>query len=193
MIDRWKRGGWSEPMKTQSNSFPIGPINTFSNIVYPVIGVYAYLVNDALLFALCMVWLGVGSFAYHGWHEHWGEAMDDSGMWAVLGLFAVGAWQGAAFGAIFGFVNWMPKFKRRMMSHRAIIKVSFAIIALQVWIVGWKAVLLFAAAYFLWTKGKGEWDAAGNPVPQPEYTRWCHGLWHLLTSVGFYLLYLVYA
>ena len=180
---------WAEDAMLDRSKPPYGIINTFSNIVYPAIGAYAWVVDGAWLFGLCMIWLGIGSGAYHCWKSHWGEAMDDSGMWTVFGLFLAGV-QGVIFGFIFGFVNWLPKFQRRTISHRAIIKICAAILLLQIGLVAWKAALWFAAGYIFWEGGKRRIDFDGNvdEFTPRWYSRWCHGAWHLLTAVGFYVL-----
>jgi hypothetical protein len=192
---------WAEDAMLARTSPPYGIINTFSNIVYPAIGIYAWLTGGAWLFGLCMFWLVIGSGCYHCWKKPWGEMMDDSGMWSMFGLFLMG-WYGAVFGALYGFVNWLPRFERRKISHRTIIKVCAVAIPLvffakalllkdiQIVLTTVHAAAWFAVGYVFWLGGKHRVDFDGQPeVFTPRfYSHWCHGVWHLLTAIGFYVL-----
>jgi len=187
MSEFWARGNWWEDVILKRTKPPYGPVNTITNLVYIIIGIASLWTFGDPIFAAAMIWLGIGSGLYHAFKTSWAASMDDSGMYAVLGYLAVMSWQGALFGAAFGLIRYKPGWFRSVNLVHSI-GIVFAIVMLQAGLASWLAVLFFGVAYLIWNAGKYKWDNDDNPDTIPWYAKYCHGTWHLLTGIGFYLL-----
>lgn len=189
MTEYWKYGHWADDEYLKRSKPPYSDINTWSNIVYVIAGALYFLQTGDERFAIAMFWLGLGSAVYHAFKTirccgiNWAAGSDDSGMFAVLGYLATGSWIGLLTGALFGLMR--NKFDPKVNLNHAI-GIVFAIIVLQAgvtWMNG-LAILTFGLAYLAWNLDRERW------APMP-IARWCHGVWHLLTAIGFYLLAMV--
>jgi len=86
-LRRQMRGGWTEDMALERCDFPIGPRNTWSNAAYPLAGLVLYALwsePQVAAFALCMLFLGIGSGVYHGFKTRASNQLDWAGMYAVF-------------------------------------------------------------------------------------------------------------
>ena len=187
MAEKWERSHWWEDHILKRTSPPYGLTNTFSNLIYIVIGIASMWTLKDPWFAAAMIWLGIGSGVYHCFLSRGTNAMDESGMFAVLGYLAVMNWTGVVFGAAIGMIRWKPGWLREV-NQTHIIGVVFAVIMLQTGLASWLGVLTFATAYGIWNIGVHRVDNDNNPETVPWYGKYCHGTWHILTGLGFYLL-----
>src|ERR1041385_733244 len=83
-------GGWAEDQIVKRCSFPIGPINTWTNLAYVLAGLLVW--SHGLAghdFAGQLVFLGIGSGLYHGFKTWLTARFDDAGMYLVYGGLAV--------------------------------------------------------------------------------------------------------
>lgn len=190
-----ERGGWWEDLVANRCWFPIGPINTYSNIAYLIAGVWAFVTKPSwasAVFGLSMAFLAVGSALYHGTKRVWASRLDNAGMYAV-------------FAALLTYtISPTHPYIAPLMALGAIILVKTIaytenwkymlnpMMGLMVWLsvitVGIKGHLgeaamgltLFGIAYAIWwaDKNKTFW-----------FKRWGHGLWHVLTALAVFTLF----
>jgi hypothetical protein len=92
------RGGWAEArlrgceLGIGHTGIPVEPFNTFSNVAYLAAGWVLYRLLHtpaALVLALAMTLLCVGSSMYHGTKSMWGARLDHAGMYAVFGALVI--------------------------------------------------------------------------------------------------------
>jgi len=195
--DKQQEGGWWEDQLANRCSFPIAPVNTFTNIAYMLAGAYVMWNNKAwgaAVECVMLVLLGIGSGVYHGFKTHFAGACDDAGMFLVFGAMTVYAYAPASeytpFAMIVGggsLAIW------RFLSEEP---ATYLHVLLGVFIGGATmagtlhghplqalgGLALLALGYF----GCWQPDQARHfPLP-----RWGHGLWHILTAAGIAVLFL---
>lgn len=191
-IEEWakriRRGGWREDLTLIRDRLPIGPRNTWSSLAYPIVGwgVFALTGPSALLFALSMTLLGAGSGLYHAFKTPFANAIDWSGMYAVLWASIMAA-----------FFPSSPLYVRAL---------STAVVAIGVPIVGrFDAVMALgvltltalgatlgdgtdaAVGAMLFIAGWGCWYVDKQ---DRTFGLWGHALWHVFTALAFGFLYL---
>lgn len=179
-------GGWREselvgacPAPADPR-FPLQPVNTLSNLAYPLGGLALVLVKgggDALVFLGASILLGIGSAAYHGWPTARTAALDHAGMYAtmiavVLGLTPLPAPLTAVAA---GGGAWALRYRFR--PNLNLMMGVFLVVGLAIrWdLAGLVALGLFALAMVAWQiDRRTAWLGV-----------WGHGIWHVLTAAAF--------
>jgi hypothetical protein len=187
------RGGWGEDRALARCAFPIGPRNTASNAAYPMAGLALYLrypTPETAAFAVCLLALGLGSAAYHGWKTIQTNNLDWAGMYAVfvaLVLHAVApglgwwAWLTVPTAGTFAYLFAYRLNGLGLNAHMGL----FLLLAMLPPLLHGHALLalvgfgLFLLAYGCWTLD--------------HRTRvmglWGHALWHILTAAAIATVY----
>ena len=198
LMKRFKpcRGDWWEGeirgCETWSKHLPVEPINTYSNLAYLAAGWITFRMIDtwpAVLFAVVMAYLCIGSALYHGVKTIWAAALDHSGMYAVFAALAFYAMApldpwiivpmliGSAAAAYFLRYEFQGNVAVRMGIFLSLVLVG-AIFRGDAWL-GVVGIVVFAVAFGIWTMGK----------QRVFWGRWGHGLWHLLTAAAIALMF----
>ena len=191
-----QRGGWAEDLLTNRCSFPIAPINTFSNLAYIIMGVLVYVLTTNLasaVMALALTFLGVGSALYHGTKRGWASKLDNAGMYATFSALVTYTLSPTnhLIGPVMAFVATIVVWRLAYTTTNKelldpMMGVFIAISTLSVALNGsLKYALisfsLFGIAYIIWWADK-------------KYTFWFpkygHGIWHVLTAIAMALLFL---
>lgn len=190
-------GGWWEDRLAGRCTFPIAPINTFTNLAYLVAGWACWhwtRTAGGAVMAIALALLGLGSGAYHGFKTQFGSRLDTAGMyWAFGALFIyalapqaagtpwVMAGLGTALAVRYAFLPVRDSVEYTLMA--VFVFADFFATALnghpQAAVLG---IVLFALAFF------GCWQLDKErrfPLP-----RWGHGLWHVLTAAGTAVLFI---
>lgn len=183
-----RRGNWWEDAQWGNCHFPIGPWNTWSNAGYLLVGLYVYGIQgtpSSAVFCATMLFLGVGSFLYHGTKELWSATLDDAGMYAVfLGLLLHGLWLPWFLVLPLTAVGtWYLGWKRpeRLIERMGVVVGALTLLgAAHGHFVRLGASLaLFAVAYGLWQLDqRRKWVG-----------KYGHASWHILTALAIGLLY----
>lgn len=190
------RGGWWEDLLGGRCAFPIGPVNTFSNLAYVFAGVAAAALVPSwagVVFGAAMVFLGIGSALYHGTKRVWASRLDNAGMYAAFATLVAYAVSPAhplvpvamtAFGALCAWklaygANW-----KILLDPMMGIMIGVSTIAVMLNGSLRSALIslgLFMAAYGIWwmDKKRSFW-----------FPRWGHGLWHIITAGAMLKLFL---
>lgn len=195
--EKQQDGGWWEDALAQRCAFPIAPVNTWTNLAYPLAGavILWHGTNGAhIVEAVMLALLGIGSGLYHGFKTHFSGMCDDVGMLLVFGGMALYAVSPSAAStpaamaiAAGGLAVWRFANGERAKNMNGILGLFVGIIltaaSLHAHIGGALLGLgILAVAYF------GCWKpdhARTFPLP-----RWGHGVWHILTAVGITVLFL---
>lgn len=191
-----ERGGWWEDVLVKRCSFPIAPINTFTNLAYVVAGICLYLAMPSapsLVVASALVLLGIFSGLYHGFKTIWSSRLDHVGMYSVfltIAIYSISPTHGfiaplMALGALGVSIplTYGPNWKRVLNSILGVLigisllagmlngKPAFSSLSLGV----------FILAYTIWQLDKHRifW-----------IKKWGHGIWHILTPIALVLLYM---
>ncbi|HUU96488.1 MAG TPA: hypothetical protein VM487_12175, partial [Phycisphaerae bacterium] len=87
-VRRITRGRWWEDAICQRCTFPIGPLNTYSNVAY-LLGALAVVRWDhsfaGWVMGGCLLVLAIGSFLYHGFKTIPMNDLDRAGIYLVFG------------------------------------------------------------------------------------------------------------
>ena len=190
------RGGWWEDALSKRCSFPIAPINTFTNLAYCIAGIWLFLTTQSatsFVVGLALFILGICSGVYHGFKTIWSSRYDHIGMYSVFLTIAIYAISPThrfiaplmALGAIAGSLalTYAPNWKRILNPVLGTLigisllagllngKPTFSLISLGT----------FGLAYIIWQLD----------VKRLFFIkRWGHGIWHILSAVGVILLYM---
>ncbi len=190
-----RRGGWAEDAALARSGPPYGPLNTYSNLAYAVVGgLLAWLDQGAsgAAMAVAMILLATGSALYHSTKLLSANRIDWIGMYAVMGAATAHAWlpnvPAVGFlmlGAGAALSYWYGK-KLKWISadwHMAALMVLSTIpiywrndhrsLLLASW-------LVFAVAYACWHLDRRKSRLVGL---------YGHACWHLLTALAIGLLY----
>jgi hypothetical protein len=186
------RGGWWEDvLSTGRCVFPIGPINTWSNLAYLVAGVAAVLVRPglwSLAIAVLFGALAVASAWYHGTKTLTSARADNAAIYAIftallfrvfggaplLGVlaanalawaFAFGPWWRSVLEPVAGALALITLIATAARGSLSLVAVSFA---------------LFLLAYVAWRAD------LNRKFPLP---RWGHAVWHILTAAALFVLF----
>lgn len=186
---------------------PEQPVNTYTNLAYAAAGLLVALElrgPPAVVFALAMAVLCVGSALYHGLSTRWAGRFDVGSMYAVFSSIAVFAicrvlsvpegWTAAAMlalGAATGFLGFLLRswYAKSVALKIAIFLIVPYLLAVERIVVHgregvlhltWGSFALFATAMAAWQLDR----RCAFPLE-----RWGHGLWHLLTAVAIAMLF----
>lgn len=191
-----QRGGWWEDLLTDRCSFPIAPVNTFSNLAYVIAGVLVFLLRPTLASGVMgglLVFLGVGSGLYHGTKELWASRLDNAGMYSTFSALVTYTLSPTHrfIGPLMAFVGTIVAWRLAYGSSwktllNPMMGVFVAISTISVALNGsLKSALLsfglFGVAYLIWWADKRHtfW-----------FPRWGHGIWHVLTAIALAMLFL---
>jgi hypothetical protein len=190
---RQRRGNWFEDLLANRCEFPIGPLNTWSNLAYLVAAAFVIrrpLELADLWMAISLVALGIGSFAYHGWKTLPANRLDLSGMYLVFGSLAV-----------HGFDPANPLTAPLMATTGVLLAVLLAYVVPKVSIEIQMGMLLWFAS--IPVALAGDWSAIAQvfglfvlayafwQADQRHLTgRYGHAAWHVLTAPAIARLYL---
>jgi hypothetical protein len=190
---RIARGGWAEDLTRQSCQGMIGPRNTLSNLAYAVVGIWTawrYQDSASAAFAVAMCLLATGSALYHAQKTLPANRMDWLGMMAVLGVLLAHGWapHAPAIGWLMlagGGLAGYTYLSQRQLYFDDAVAAYFVVSSIGPawrgqWLVLGISWLVFAVAYGVWQldKRRSRWVGV-----------WGHAIWHVLTAVGFGLLF----
>lgn len=194
--DLQARGGWWEDRLSHRCSFPIAPVNTFSNLAYIAAGVVAAVLEPTwagIAFGAAMTFLGIGSALYHGTKRVWASHLDNAGMYAAMAALAVYAAAPAhplvavgmtVFGGLCAWqLAWGKNWKVYLNPMMGVlVGAACTAVALNGSIVAVGTALgLLLAAYAIW------WMDLKRTFWFPKLG---HGLWHLITAGAMLRLFL---
>ena len=190
-----ERGGWHEDQLANRCTFPIAPVNTYSNLAYVLAGLFIFsqLPNLAgFVQALAMAYLGVTSALYHGTKRGWAAKLDHSGMYAgftaltVYVLAPTNPFIGPTMALVAPIVAWRLAYHSSWTLLYPFMGVFVTISFLAGVLNGdpllaATGLLTLVFAYIIWWRDKKKlfWPAG-----------WGHGLWHVLTATAFVALFL---
>lgn len=191
-----KRGGWWEDVLSKHCTFPIGSINTFTNIAYAIAGIVVCTllpVPPSFVMGFFLSVLAVGSGLYHGFKTIWASRLDHVGMYSVFGALTIYTispthrfiWALMALGgiAVATSLSYAPTWKYLLNPILGVFiaistmaaalrgNLSFAVVSFGI----------FLMAYMIWWMDKKRWF---------WFPKWGHGIWHVLTAIAVTLLYL---
>lgn len=189
-LGRWWEDSLGDP---EDCTFPIAPINTYTNVAYVLVGIFSWPVSWA--FGLAMILLGVGSGLYHGFKTVSMDRLDNAGMYLVYGglvVYSMAPGERVTPFVMLGIgalLAWRFAFLAVPDDVETILLGAFvAFVTLTVALHGhpWLALLslsILGLSYILWWA-----DVQRNALlARCGLKRWGHGLWHLGTAVGTYL------
>jgi len=186
------KGGWAEDALRARCTPPIGPWNTYSNAAYALSGGWLYATQrdeGALVMALSLVVLALGSAAYHAFKTSFTNKLDWVGMYAVFGalvghaysanpmdsaMLAIGA--GLTLPYLFGAVG-----ANALIGAGLVLSLLPALRYGTPWLAG-LSMALFVVAYACW-----QLDLRRSPLVGKKYG---HSIWHYLTGPAFVAMYL---
>lgn len=179
-------GGWRESELVgacpapANPRFPLQPVNTVSNLAYPLAGLALFLVTgsaDALVFLGATILLGVGSALYHGWPTRRTAALDHAGMYAVMIAVVLGLTPLPALltAVAAGGGAWALRYRFQPNLNLMMGVLLVVGLAIRSDVVGLVALGLFALGMVAWQIDR---QTAWLGV-------WGHGVWHVLTAAAF--------
>ncbi len=188
-------GGWWEDLLVNRCTFPIAPVNTFTNLAYILAGLVTWLhfQNAAsFVWGLTMVFLGVSSGYYHGFKNRLGGKLDDNGMYAAFTALLVYslnphsplvAWvMTLVTAAVLWRIGFGPSGAALVHTYlgMAIAVIVLKLILTGAVVCGLVSLGIFGLGYAIW------WQDLQKTFKWP---RWGHGAWHLLTALAMTLLF----
>ena len=189
-------GGWWEDVLAGRCTFPIGPLNTWSNVAFLAAGWAGWALarsGPALVFALEMSVLAVGSALYHGFKTVLTDQADEGGMYLVLSGLATYAlaphlpWIAIAMAVVSMIVTvgilLGPNWSRYLdpLTGAFIGVAALALVFRGRYFIAGTALALLGAAFMAWHDDRDR----TFPVPRAG-----HALWHLLSAAGLLALFL---
>lgn len=190
-----RRGGWAEDWARYTGDptrqrHPIGPRNTWSNLMYAVVGVLLasrFQDSQSAWMAMSLCILAVGSAAYHAFKTVAANRLDWIGMYAVFGALVGHAWWPAHTGtmamASAGIVGLYAQRGWKNADWHMAVALGLAIIPLLRsghWLPVWHVLLLFGIGYAAWQADRRRMPFVGL---------WGHALWHVFTALAIGLLF----
>jgi hypothetical protein len=186
------RGGWREDRIAGRCTFPIGPLNTWSNAAYLVAGgavVFGDHSPAGIVMALALTLLGIGSGLYHGFKTRFANTLDWVGMYCVFGALVVHGiephnpatpfWMaGTGGGLALLFTYAIPKVSLEIQMGLLFYFASLPMALKGHWPMAISVLCLFLVAYAVQVGDRKGWTG-----------RWGHAAWHLLSAMGITLLY----
>lgn len=153
------------------------PVSTWTALAYPLAGAGVLHLSpgiEAAVFALLMLLLGIGTWAFHLRETELSSDLDHAAMIGLLvglGTLAVGApWWMALLGAV-GFA-WALVYRDDLYSHALIgVLLYYVVVALMgrgAWAYLAGGVGAMGAGFWVWQQG----------------TDRAHSFWHVLTAMG---------
>lgn len=195
--DRQLMGGWAEDylQRPYRCNFPIAPINTWTNLAYVAAGIAVCLRGTAAAWAegTLLILLGVGSLVYHGFKTHFTNVCDNAGMYLAYG----GLW-------MYTLAPTSPLTPYLMVIASLVLAWRFALIRVpdnvEDILMGCFVVTATIAACLngnavvalpgLACMGLGYWAWNLDLDRAFPWPRWGHGVWHMLTALGTYLIFI---
>lgn len=188
-LQRVLRGGWAEDFKRYMQghrSIPIGPRNTWSNLAYVLAGLWIALDGmsaSALILALCLLTLAIGSGLYHALKYRWANDLDWVGMYATMGALAgngivANSLPRSGFAIIamvaIALAFIIPFQRRRFDWHMGVLYLIASVPAFLwgSWYYASIGLVAFGVAYGCWL------------LDRKGYGRWFHSFWHILTAIA---------
>lgn len=199
------RGMWAEGIALARNGPPYEPRNTISNAAYPVAAVVASLLwpsPNNWMFVLSMLWLGIGSAAYHAYKNRFTNQLDWSGMLCVLGALIGngldptdrmgGTLVGIVVGAGMAFI-WPLMHVNAVLAMGGVAAIVGPLVRDPITTIPFlfAAVFTFASAYTFWKADRalGSDLARTRLLAAEPHKLWGHAYWHILTALTFALLW----
>lgn len=168
------------------------------------------------LYGALGVFLGVGSFAFHGTMRAWGGAADLVSMYAYVAfmvaydLARIGEWRRPRFSTVFAALTAVPSLAlvvvrpeygkwlfAALVGAALVIEVAVSVPALRPWAPRpidparrpwfWAGLASFAAANAVWNVSH-----TGGPWCEPASLLQGHALWHLLSALAVWCFYLYF-
>jgi hypothetical protein len=184
------RGGWNEDRLLGRCTFPIGPRNTWSNVAYPFAGVWLLTQQhdaSAIVMAVTLCVLGIGSGLYHGYKAIWANNLDRFGMYAVFGAMGAHGLHAGPLGmAITGLsvaaicVYAVPSVNLDLQTGLLLSLSLLTVLRDGNVTLGLVSMGLFLLAFACWQLDKaGKWLGP-----------WGHALWHVITAPAIVVMYL---
>lgn len=190
-------------------------LSTVSNILYPLIGGFLFMLNGMtyLPYFLVMVYLGIGSAYYHYYERHeyvwydWSAMyfvfsiqiatyinvlMDPSiGMWVRFGVFAAG----------FLIASILSLYHRKLEKHKITKQFDFAFLTIGVlytttaamsfftvsYIAAVISILLFGIGFFIRQTGEQKMWKPNRTFRDEELHDRMHAMWHVYTAIAMFL------
>lgn len=179
---------WFEDWFLQRTSFPYGPRNTYSNVAYLLAGYVAFRLSGDPYIVGFLIYLGLGSFAYHGFKNRVTSAFDISGMFGVFGYITFGGFVPGVFLATVGLAAVLNEVD---IPVHGIIGVTLGLAVIDRFMdpLTFAALVVFAVAFGIWILDKRAIPPAGEVRPKPLLGLWGHAVWHVLTSIAIVMLY----
>lgn len=187
------RGGWAEDRILDRSGPPYGPVNTWSNAAYAIVGVYvAWRYQDDASAALAVaLWvLATGSALYHAYKTVWANRMDWVGMYGVFGAIAahgwLAAWPWASWVMLAAGAGVVAVYRAQHWVSADLAMVALGIVgSIPVVWSGDRRLLaiswgLFALAYGVWHLDKARVRFIG---------RWGHAIWHVVAAIAIGVLF----
>lgn len=186
-----QRGHWAEDAMCGRCTFPIGPLNTWSNSAYLIAaGALLWRSIDAasLVMAASLCALGIGSGLYHGYKTLWANRLDWVGMYLVFGSLAVHGFPdspltpilmavtGGLLALLFAYV--IPRVSLEVQTGLLFWFAAVPIALKGHWPIVLSVLGVFVLAYGCWVGDRRGWTG-----------RWGHAVWHVWSAIGIYLLY----
>lgn len=195
--ERQQGGGWWEDVLADRCSFPIAPVNTWTNAAYLLAGAFVMWQTRSWAGAVeagSLAVLGIGSALYHGLKTRLAGVCDDVGMYLVFSTMTVyciaphNPWTPAAMIIVGGaLAAWRFVSEEADRYQHALLGTFTGAVAMADALNGEPVKALGAMALLLiaylvcWQMDKR------RTFPLPH---WGHGLWHILTAAAIALLFI---
>lgn len=156
------------------------PVSIITNAAYIAVGIT--LLPTVVPVGVALILLGVASFIYHGTGVYWAQKADEIMIYGVLWSFI--GWQlsgDPVFTGVFASVltGYMGFTHKAWDSYKTVPLIFGLLVFIRVWQM---EPLMFVVPFLLGTffAVVGLSEDVSEDVP--------HGLWHLLTAYGFYMI-----
>lgn len=177
---RWRESILNGGCFGQRKTFPMQPVNSYTNLSYLIVGILVALILAnpwGWVFMGAMSLLTVGSFLYHAWPTTRTAALDHAGMYAVFICLVVsaigGAWWVVAIASMVGACLFRYAFSNNLNSMMGLF-LFLALVATGLTPMALYSLLFFATAMVTWLL-----DRHSNALG-----KWGHGLWHIYTAIA---------
>jgi len=212
-----RAGRVAQPANSWSNAgFVLAGLAVLAHLRRRGPGLMASDVFYPRLYGALGVFLGLGSFAFHGTMRAWGGAADLISMYAFIAFVVaydaarIGTWGRRRFLMVFGLVTAVPSVALAMIPPQhgkwlfaglvaaaLLLEVAVSVPALRPWAPRpidparrpwfWAGLGSFAVANAVWNVSH-----TGGPWCDPHSLLQGHGLWHLLSALAVWCFYLYF-